>query len=145
MATKGRFVLIGVTAALGLMLAGGCGLFYQAGTRVKASKMTEHLKVGESMVEIHKRYGEPDIHQFLPNDVEVWSYAYKPNSDDLTAALFYTSAKEGDKGTFVDLKFQQGKLVSWAEAEHTMPAKERSGFSAGLGAPAIAPPNGTHY
>jgi hypothetical protein len=140
-----RFAPLMIIAAIGLAPLFGCGLFYQAGTRVKASHMTENLKVGESMVEIHQKYGEPDIHQFLPNDSEVWSYAYKPNSNDLTAALLYTQVKEGDKGTFVDLKFQGGKLVSWAEAEHTMPPKASGGFSAGMSAPKISPPAGNHY
>ncbi|HVA81789.1 MAG TPA: hypothetical protein VNF29_12760 [Candidatus Binataceae bacterium] len=140
-----RFAPFIMLVALGLAPAGGCGLFYQAGTRFKASRMTEHLKVGESMVEIHQKYGEPDIHQFLPDNAEIWSYAYKPNSNDLTAALLYTSTKEGDQGTFVDLKFQDGKLVSWGEAQHTMAVKIRGGFSAGMSAPKIAPPGGNHY
>ncbi|HUY27960.1 MAG TPA: hypothetical protein VMV27_11115 [Candidatus Binataceae bacterium] len=145
MAKMFRFTPFLVLVALGLAPAGGCGLFYQAGTRVKASRMTEHLKVGEPMSEIHQKYGEPDIHQFLANNVEIWSYPYKPNSNDLTAALLYTSTKEGDTGTFVDLKFLDGKLVSWAEAEHTMAPKERGGFSTGMGAPKLAPPGGNHY
>jgi hypothetical protein len=140
-----RFAPLMMIAALAVAPLCGCGLFYQAGTRVKASRMTENLKVGESMVEIHQKYGEPDIHQFVSSDVEVWSYAYKPNSNDLTASLLYTQVKEGDKGTFVDLKFQGGKLVSWAEAEHTMPPKQSGGFSAGMTAPQVAPPAGNHY
>ncbi|MFZ0657380.1 MAG: hypothetical protein WBE78_04710 [Candidatus Binataceae bacterium] len=134
-----------IIAALAVAPVYGCGLFYQAGTRVKASRMTGNLTVGESMVDVHQKYGEPDIHQFLPNDTEIWSYAYKPNSNDLTASLLYTQVKEGDQGTFVDLKFQGGKLVSWAEAQHTMPPKENGGFSAGLNAPKIVPPAGNHY
>jgi hypothetical protein len=145
MAKMLRFAPLLIIAALSAAAVQGCGLFYQAGTRVQASHMTENLKVGESMVQIHQKYGEPDIHQFLANDVEVWSYPYKPNSNDLTAELLYTSTKEGDQGTFVDLKFQGGKLVSWAEEQHTMPSKIRGGFSAGMGAPKIAPPGGNHY
>ena len=145
MAKMFRFVPLLILTALSAAIACGCGLFYQAGTRVQASHMSENLKVGESMVEIHQKYGEPDIHQFLPGDAEIWSYPYKPNSNDLTAELLYTSTKEGDQGTFVDLKFRGGKLVSWAEAQHTMPAKERGGFSAGMGAPKIAAPGGNHY
>lgn len=145
MARKLRFAPLLLIAALASAPVSGCGLFYQAGTRIKASHMTEHLKVGEPMTEIHEKYGEPDIHQFLANNVEIWSYAYKANSDDLTAELLYTQAKEGDQGTFVDLKFQDGKLVSWAEAQHTMPSKVSGGFSAGMNAPRLAPPAGNHY
>ncbi len=134
-----------IIAAIAAAPIYGCGLFYQAGARVKASRMTGNLKIGESMVEVHKKYGEPDIHTFLNDDVEVWSYASKPNSNDLTAALLYTQVKEGDRGTFIDLKFQGGKLVSWAEVQHTMPSKEGGGFSAGMGAPKLAPPGGNHY
>jgi len=140
-----RFAPFMMITALAAATVFGCGLFYQASTRVRASRMTENLKVGESMVEIHRKYGEPDIHQFLSNDNEVWSYAYKPNSNDMAASLLYTQVKEGDRGTFVDLKFQGGKLVSWAEAQHTMPPKQSGGFSAGMTAPSIAPPAGNHY
>ena len=118
----------------------GCGVFYQAGTRIKASHMSDQLKQGESMSEIHKQFGEPSLREYPSDTTEVWSYAYKPNSNDITAALLYTSTKEGDKGTFVDLKFVNGQLVSWTEAEHTMPAKERSGFGAGISAPPISGP-----
>jgi hypothetical protein len=132
------------------ILVAGCGLFYQAGTRIKASHMSDNLKQGESMLQVHNRFGEPDIRQYPNDTTELWSYAYKPNSNDITATLLYTSTKEGDKGTFVDLKFVNGQLVSWTEAEHTMPAKERSGFGAGIGAPPISGPGPasnpiTHY
>ncbi len=69
---------------------------------------------------------------YLPGDTEVWSYPYKPNSNDVTAALLYTSSKDGDKGTFLDLKFVEGKLVSWQEAEHTLPAKGHTGIGLGI-------------
>ncbi|MHB8382972.1 MAG: hypothetical protein ACYDC3_11635 [Candidatus Binataceae bacterium] len=140
-----RFAPLLIIAALAAAPMFGCGLFYQAGTRIEASHMTQNLKVGEPMAEVHHKYGEPDIHQFLPNDGEIWSYPYKPNSSDLTAELLYSQTKEGDLGTFVDLKFQGGKLVSWAEAQHTMPSKIRGGFSAGMNAPRLAPPAGNHY
>ncbi len=92
------------------------------------------------MAQIHDKFGEPDLRQY-PNDTsEIWSYPYKPNSNDVTAALLYTSTKEGDRGTFLDLKFVNGSLVSWTEAEHTMPAKERAGFGAGISAPPITGP-----
>ena len=52
---------------------------------------------------------------------------------DIAATIFYTSTKSGDEGKFLDLKFLDGKLVSWAENEHTMPAKQGAGFSYGFG------------
>ena len=121
----------------------GCGVFYQAGTRIKASHMSDQLQPGESMSQVHNQFGEPSLRQYPSDTTEVWSYAYKPNSNDITAALLYTSTKEGDKGTFLDLKFTDGKLVSWAEAEHTMPPKERSGFGAGINGGAILGPGST--
>ncbi len=130
--------------------ASGCGLFYQAGKRMKVSRMSGELRQGDSMAEIHNRFGEPDLRQYPNEMTEIWSYAYKPNTNDITATLLYTSTKEGDQSTFLDLKFVNGRLVSWTEAEHMMPAKERSGFAAGIGAPPISgpgPSNGpiTHY
>jgi hypothetical protein len=95
------------------------------------------------MPEVHQVWGEPDIRTYVDPRTEIWSYAKHANRDDYTATLLYTSAKEGDSGTFVDLKFNDGKLVSWGEGQHTMPAKEGSGFSAGLSG---ASPGGTaHY
>ena len=44
---------------------------------------------------------------------------------------------------FEKFKFDDGKLVSWNEATHTMPAKQGSGFSAGLGG--AAPEGSVHY
>jgi hypothetical protein len=111
----------------------GCGLFYQAGTRIKASHIADSVQVGDSSVEIHRRFGEPDIRQYLANETEVWSYPDKPNSNDVAAAVLFTSSKEGDEGTFLDLKFVNGKLVGWDEAKHTMPSKERGGFGVGVG------------
>jgi len=99
--------------------------------------MSGEIKAGDSMVDIHNQFGEPSLRTYTNDTTEIWSYADKPNSNDIAAALLYTSTKEGDKGTFLDLKFVDGKLVSWAEAEHTMPAKARSGFGAGINAPAI--------
>jgi len=119
------------------LIAAGCGLFYQAGSRVKASRMSGEIKPGQSMVSIHNEFGEPSLRNYPNDTTEIWSYADKPNSNDIAAALLYTSTKEGDKGTFLDLKFVDGKLVSWTEAEHIMPPKERSGFGAGINAPAI--------
>jgi hypothetical protein len=110
----------------------GCGLAYQAGTRIKATRMSDSLQVGQTSPQVHHSWGEPDIRTYLPGETEVWSYPYKPNSNDVTAALLYTSSKDGDKGTFLDLKFVEGKLVSWQEAEHTLPAKGHTGFGMGI-------------
>lgn len=126
-----RSLLAIVSAALIFAFA-GCGLAYQAGTRIKATRMSDSLQVGQTSPQVHHSWGEPDIRTYLPGETEVWSYPYKPNSNDVAAALMYTSSKDGDKGTFLDLKFVQGKLVSWQEAEHTLPAKGHTGFGLGI-------------
>lgn len=129
-------------ATLPVVLAtAGCGVAYQAGTRIKAARMSDTLKEGETSPEVHHAWGEPDIRTYLPGDTEVWSYPYKPNNNDLTAALLYTSSKDGDAGTFLDLKFVGGKLVSWQEAQHTMPLKGHTGLGIGIGGGPIG--NGT--
>jgi hypothetical protein len=103
--------------------------------------MSDTLQVGQTSPQVHHSWGEPDLRTYLPGDTEVWSYPYKPNSNDVVAALMYTSSKDGDKGTFLDLKFVGGKLVSWQEAEHTMPAKGHTGIGLGVGGGPIG--NGT--
>lgn len=138
--------LASVAALAPLLAIAGCGLFYQAGTRIKASHMADTLKQGESMVDVHKEWGEPDIREYPTQDSEVWSYPYKTNSNDIMAAVVYTTAKEGDKGTFLDLKFVDGRLVSWSEADHTMPPKEGAGLNYGFGGVGGTQPSGTaHY
>ncbi|MGH7815346.1 MAG: hypothetical protein ACREQI_15240 [Candidatus Binataceae bacterium] len=130
------------TAVLALALAlSGCGVAYQAGTRLKASRMAGDLKPGMTSPEVHRQWGEPDIRQYLPGNVEIWSYPYKPNENDLTAMLLYSSAKEGDRGEFLDLKFAGGKLASWQEVEHTMPSKGTGHLGMGIGGGPIG--NGT--
>lgn len=111
----------------------GCGLAYQAGSRIKTSRMKNDLKVGETTTQVHEDWGEPDLRKDLGANSEIWSYARRPNSNDLAATIFYTSTKSGDESKFLDLKFSDGKLVSWAESERTMPAKQGAGFSYGLG------------
>lgn len=130
-------------AALGVLLiaSAGCGVFYQAGTRLRAAYMSESLEPGLSTLEVRNRWGEPDIRHYPDERTQIWSYAYKPNTDDVTAALLYTSARSGDRGTFLDLKFVDAKLVSWSEAEHTMPAK--AGESVGYGLAGSSTPLGT--
>lgn len=129
--TRSTFVAIAVLA-FGF---GGCGLIYQAGSGIRGHRMSEALKVGEPTLEVHNDWGEPDIRSYPSSNVEIWSYAVHPNTNDMTAALLYTSAKPGDTGTFLDLKFINGKLASWGKAMHTMPAKQGAGFSAGFGTP----------
>ena len=134
-----------VHAILLLMVitAGGCGLFYQAASGYRANQMEKRLQPGMMMPEVHQMWGEPDIRNFVDAHTEVWSYAKHANNRDVTAAMLYTSAKEGDQGSFVDLKFIDGKLIAWDEATHTMPAKESGGIGLGLGG---APQSGTvHY
>jgi hypothetical protein len=133
------------SAALIVLLSfpAGCGLFYQAGSGYKVNKMENTLKPGMTSLAVHQTYGEPDIRNYVNDRTEIWSYAKHANSSDATAAVLYTSAKPGDKGSFLDLKFDDGKLVTWDEATHTMPAKIGSGFSAGIGGG--APGGSVHY
>jgi hypothetical protein len=137
-----RFSVI-AALAFGLSLIPGCGLFYQAGTMAKAHHMADSLQVGETTLEIHREWGEPDLRNVGDDNTEVWSYARRPNSNDVTATLFYTSTKPGDKGEFLDLKFVDNKLVSWGQNEHTMPAKQGAGINYGFGAMGATPLN--HY
>jgi hypothetical protein len=126
-----------------LMLPAGCGLFYQAASGYRTSKMENTLKPGMTSLEVHQQWGEPDIRNYVNQRTAIWSYAKHANTGDVTAAVLYTSAKEGDQGSFLDLKFDDGTMTSWSEATHTMPKKEGSGFNAGFGG---APPGGSvHY
>jgi hypothetical protein len=112
---------------------GGCGLAYDASTHARASHMLRALKPGEPSLEVHQNWGEPDMRQYVGRNEQIWSYAIQPNSNDVAATLLYTSVKPGDNGSFLDLKFIDGKLVSWNKAEHTVPAKQGAGFSFGVG------------
>ena len=130
--------------ALAILTAvAGCGLAYQAASSYRADKMEKSLKPGMSSLEVHQLYGEPDIRNYVNDKTEIWSYAKHANTGDVTAQILYTSAKEGDKGSFLDLKFNEGKLVSWETVAHTMPKKEGAGFSAGIGG--ATPENSVHY
>ncbi|MBV8772502.1 MAG: hypothetical protein JO166_09260 [Deltaproteobacteria bacterium] len=133
-------------AALGIMLVtiSGCGLAYEASTHARASRMVRSLKPGQSSLEVHQDWGEPDMRRYVGNDEQVWSYAIQPNSNDVAATLLYTSVKPGDNGRFLDLKFIGGKLVSWNKAQHTVPAKQGAGFSFGVG-PGGAVSNLAHF
>jgi hypothetical protein len=112
-----------------VVFAAGCGLSYQAATEHRAAKMEQELKPGDSMAQVREIFGEPDIEYKPDEQTEVWSYAKHANSNDTFAEMFYTSAKEGDLGTFEDLKFTNGNLISWGEGEHTMEAKDTSGLT----------------
>jgi hypothetical protein len=122
----------------------GCGLAYQAGARIKTSHMKDQLKAGETALEVHHEWGEPDIRKDLGANSELWSYASHPNNNDIAASVFYTSTKSGDEGKFLDLKFIDGKLVSWSESERTMPPKQGAGFNYGFGS-GSAPSPLQHY
>ncbi|MGH7932753.1 MAG: hypothetical protein ACREQN_06230 [Candidatus Binataceae bacterium] len=124
--------------------AGGCGLFYQAGTRLRSDRIANSLKPGETSLQVHNKWGEPDLRSYPNATTEIWSYAERANTNDVTATLFYTSVKPGDQGKFLDLKFVNSKLVSWTSATRTMPAKQGSGFSYGLG-PGGGVSGITHY
>ena len=114
------------------IFAAGCGVAYQAAAEHRAAKMQEQLQVGMTPGQVAKQFGQPDIETHVDDSNEVWSYAKRANSNDVTAEMLYTSAKAGDAGTFEDLKFTDGKLASWGEAQHTLNQKEGSGLEVGL-------------
>ena len=130
--------------ALGGLLATGCGVVYDASAEVRTARMSHALKTGESSLQVHKDWGEPDIRTDVDPTTEVWSYVAMPNSNDVAATVLYTSTKPGDSDKFLDLKFVNGNLVSWNTVERTMPAKRSSGFSYGLGPSGASGPV-THY
>lgn len=126
------------------LLCAGCGLAYQAGSRVKTERMMDSLKPGLTTLDVHEKWGEPDIRNESDGHTQIWSYVEHPNNNDIAATLLYTSTKPGDTGKFLDLKFVDGKLVSWNEATHTVPAKQGAGFSYGFGPGGGTSPV-THY
>ena len=111
----------------------GCGVLYDASAKVRTTRMEHTLKAGETTLQVHQDWGEPDMRTTIDGNSEVWSYVSIPNSNDAAATLLYTSTKPGDKDHFLDLKFADNKLVSWNSAEHTMPAKKGAGISYGFG------------
>jgi len=121
---------------LALILAAvlcGCGAAYQASTEIRAHRMEDSLQPGESMTAVRLKWGIPDLTIHQSDNKELWSYASRPNSNDIAATLFYTGAKEGDTGKFLDLHFVDGRLVSWNETQHTMPTKQRASFGFTVG------------
>jgi len=124
----------GVAAILTVMMfTAGCGLAYQAASEHRASKMEKELTPGLSLAQVRQQFGEPDIEDKPDDTTEIWSYAKRANRNDVTAQVLYTSAKEGDIGTFEDLKFVDGSLVSWGEGQHTMAEKDTSGITTSFG------------
>ena len=120
----------------------GCGAAYQASTQIRSHRMMDSLKTGQTMPEVRQQWGQPDIVKDQDQNTETWSYASRPNTDDIAATLLYTAAKEGDTGQFLDLRFVDGKLVSWSKQTHTMPVKHQT-FGIGFGAP--NPHDATHF
>ncbi len=123
-------------------LTAGCGAAYQASTQIRSHRMLDSLKAGQTIPEVRQAWGQPDIITDAGPNVETWSYASRPNTNDIAATLLYTAAKEGDTGEFLDLRFVNGKLVSWSKQQHTMAAK-RQNFGIGFGAP--NPHDATHF
>ena len=123
-------------------MAWGCGAAYQASTQIRSHRMMDSLKTGQTMPEVRQQWGQPDIVKDQDQNTETWSYASRPNTDDIAATLLYTAAKEGDTGQFLDLRFVDGKLVSWSKQAHTMPVKHQT-FGIGFGAP--NPHDATHF
>jgi hypothetical protein len=136
---------LGGMGALAVVLVAGCGVVYDAGSKAKAARMAATLKPGESTVQVHSDWGEPDMRTLLEQNSELWSYVSTPNSNDVAASLLYTSTKPGDTDKFLDLKFVNNKLVSWAMVEHTMPAKKGAGFNYGVGTGGAAGTPLSHY
>jgi len=114
----------------------GCGAAYQASTEIRAQRMMDSLKTGQTMPEVRQEFGVPDIITAQGQNTEIWSYASRPNSNNLAVALLYTAAMAGDTGQFIDLRFVDGKLVAWSKQQHTMPAKQIfKNFGIGFGSP----------
>jgi hypothetical protein len=126
------------------LLCSGCGLAYQAAAENRAHRLTNWLQPGQTVTEVRDKFGEPDIRRDFGENGQVWSYAERPNSNDITATVLYTSTKEGDTGKFVDVSFVNGKVSTWREAEHTMPPKQGSNFSFSVGLPSGSG-NTSHY
>lgn len=123
-------------------VAAGCGAAYQASTQIRSHRMLDSLKAGQTIPEVRQDWGQPDIITDHGPNAETWSYASRPNTNDIAATLLYTAAKEGDTGEFLDLRFVNGKLVSWSKEQHTM-ASKRQNFGIGFGAP--NPHDATHF
>lgn len=118
---------------LGAILLSGCGAAYQASTEIRAHRMEDSLQPGESMNAVRDKWGIPDLTTHEAHGAEVWSYARRANTNDIAASLFYTGAKEGDTGNFLDLHFVNGALVSWEQKKHVMPTKARASFGFTMG------------
>jgi hypothetical protein len=136
-------LILGVVVVSGFFIS-GCGVVYDASAKVRSTRMAHDLKTGETSLQVHQEWGEPDMRTGIDAQTELWSYVSIPNSNDVAATLLYTSTKPGDTDKFLDLKFVDDKLVSWNTVEHMMPAKRGAGFSYGLGPSGAAGPV-SHY
>ncbi len=105
--------------------------------------MFEELYAGQPMNDIRRQWGEPDLIEYPNQNTQVWSYAARSNSNDPVAFTVYTSAKGGDTGTFLDVKMYNGRLVSWAEVQHTLPQHQSGTFGVGIGSGGA--PTTSHY
>jgi outer membrane protein assembly factor BamE (lipoprotein component of BamABCDE complex) len=143
-AGRGRKARLRLLALAAFSLAcAGCGLAYQAAAENRAHRLTNWLKPGQTVTEVRDKFGEPDIRRDFGENGQVWSYAERANSNDITATILYTSAKEGDTGKFIDVSFVNGKVTTWREAEHTMPPKQGTNFGYSVGLPTGG--NASHY
>src|SRR5260370_7087635 len=85
---KPRFPRFAMLAILSMaLISAGCGLAYQAGTRLKATRMSDTLQVGQTSPQVHHSWGEPDIRTYLPGETKAWTYPYKPTPTDFTPPL----------------------------------------------------------
>jgi len=94
----------------------------------------DQLKPGETTLQVHKEWGEPDLRKDL--GAEFGAMELRPGARTATTWRRRSSTPRpspANEGKFLDLKFIEGKLVSWSESERTMPAKQGAGFSYGLG------------
>jgi hypothetical protein len=139
-----RIGLMLCAIVIGGFFVNGCGVVYDASAKVRSARMAHDLKAGQTTLEVHKDWGEPDLRTNVDAQTQVWSYVATPNSNDIAATLLYTSTKPGDTDKFLDLKFVDNKLVSWNTVEHVMPAKRGAGFSYGLGPSGASGPV-SHY
>ncbi len=139
-----KFGLVVCAVVVSGLVMNGCGVVYDASAKVRSARMASDLKAGETSLQVHQDWGEPDLRTTIDPQTEVWSYVATPNSNDVAATLLSTSTKPGDTDKFLDLKFVDSKLVSWNTVEHTMPAKRGAGFSYGLGPSGASGPV-SHY
>src|SRR5258708_19439444 len=111
-----RYTGIALTA-IAISAGAGCGIFYQAGREARTVHMRGSLKAGETPLQVHNDWGEPEMRSSA-SEAEIWSYAERANTNDIAATLFYTSAKPGDYAKFLDLNIVAAKLASCTKTNH---------------------------